>query len=430
MRPEIRQTETELQTWYQYVTELRRKKESITSSELLEQAKTMIPSQIAEYLYLTAVQRANKFYSNHNLSPQDSPEIYQEDIKNSLDEEIINYLTTNVDTRFDIVYEDHEEKISTVGFVKDRAIDCIDEVFQNPESSLEDLKKVALLSFDTDGLKPVNDLTASHTRGDEYLSLIAKVLHDPNSETNTWLREQGITEINPASGGGGDEFYVLIKSNRPIPPELLSEAITRFQNEIRLVDASHILDLTNPDILNRAHFNPQDIPQEYRYHAGATVGAATLYDGLNRATINPKDFNGNLDYVRAINKIMGGMWDEADEQMTENKKRKKELLRDEAKDNPETAFYLKLLARTDTQAQTEGENLRLQEQIAEQQTIIEKLQNEKREMAEIITDVTYMVERIAEDFKDKLDARIKVVIEKIRRVKNILLPPTGPLKPA
>ena len=63
------------------------------------------------------------------------------------------------------------------------------------DTRLEAAERMAFIAFDLDGLKAVNDLTQSHTKGDKYLGLFAKIVS--KGKTVTALKREGISSAFP-----------------------------------------------------------------------------------------------------------------------------------------------------------------------------------------------------------------------------------------
>jgi GGDEF domain-containing protein len=229
----------------------------------------------------------------------------------------------------------------------------------------EDLKKIALLNFDANGLKAVNDLSGSHESGTAYLKRIAEVLHAKDSPIAKRLKELGITDILAVTAGG-DEYSVRLKSDKPIPPQVIAEALELCEQAIQSIDVSDLVDFSAEPTQLRylgiserewAAKSPEDrariledvrkeFPEGFKMRASASGGGATLYDGMLAALEHPsKPLTREDGFGRAVDKIVGGLWDAADKQALENKTAYKESLR--APDaSAADKFYSKVLART------------------------------------------------------------------------------------
>lgn len=302
--------------------------------------------------------------------------------------------------------EAYEDKRFYVGKEKERMpkdeyakADIQDEIdtLLGDEPTKDDLKKLARLSFDANGLKAANDLSGSHEKGTEFLKRMADVFHNPTGPTRTWLKEQSVTKVL-ATTGGGDEYGVLLVAEKPIDADTLSEAIKRFEEEISATDVSDIVDFSDPEVLIRyAGVAPEEfrrmskkeqadqlekikaqIPKGAEFRATVSGGGATLADGLERAlgsAAGDRQIKEGEEYRRSLEKIMGGIFDVADENSVAEKSRFKEGLR--RSENALDRFYSQLLART-------AEARVLEQKIAEQADQIAKSRVLMRELTGMV----------------------------------------------
>ncbi|MDP3985752.1 MAG: hypothetical protein Q8P82_03225 [bacterium] len=290
-----------------------------------------------------------------------------------LEDRVVSFEQTYTDRRFSM---DDGRYLLRETFGKEQAVSWLKRLFDE-KPKVEDLNKVALLSFDANGLKAVNDLS-SHERGTEYLRRIATVFAKSERASDpigARLRELGVTEVIPLAGGG-DEFSVIMRSENPLPPEALDEALRMYEQAISSLDVSDLVDFTQLDTQLRylgitreayeamdeakqaevmAAFQ-KDIPEGFAMRASVSGGAATLLDGLRGALKDPREskrLEKEEAYDEALSKIVGGVWDVADKGMVENKTWFKHFLRGEAgseglddQTRRENAAYAKVLART------------------------------------------------------------------------------------
>lgn len=283
-------------------------------------------------------------------------------------------------TAFSQTYEDRRftvgdgEHMLKKEFAKERAFDWLNESFgESPD--IDDLNKVALLNFDANGLKAVNDLSASHEKGTRYLQRIAEIFHDDKSETVKWLRSQGISEILSVTAGG-DEYSVMIKSDAPIEREVIDSAIRMYEDTISKIDASDLVDFSDESVKLRylgvsdGAFKALSIeersklidgfdsefPDGFKMRASASGGGATLHDGLLAAIENSiKPLEASDSFSRSVEKIVGGTWDAADKTAIDSKIGYKESLRTEDASAVDK-FYSKVLSRT-TEARVQEDRL-------------------------------------------------------------------------
>jgi GGDEF domain-containing protein len=278
-----------------------------------------------------------------------------------VEEKIVAFEQTYQDRRFTVKGGEH---MLNKAFAKEQAVSYLKEILGDSPTP-QDLKKVALLNADANGLKAVNDLSGSHERGTEYLKRVAEVFADDASPEAKRLKELGIDIVLPVTAGG-DEYSALLRSDRVITPEVMEEAIRLYDQAIQRVDVSDLVDFTEEATLLRylgvseqqfglmkeeqrqklLDDGRKEVPKGFKMRASASLGGATLYEGLLMAMEHQsKPLTDEDDFSRAIDKIVGGMWDASDKAAMENKTTFKEGLR--AEGSPEgDRFFSKVLART------------------------------------------------------------------------------------
>lgn len=278
-----------------------------------------------------------------------------------VEKKVVAYEQTYQDTRFEVGDGEH---MLNKSYAKEQGVSYLKELLGDSPTP-EDLKRIALLSFDANGLKAVNDLSGVHENGTEYLKRIAEVFHAKDSAEAKRLKELGIDEILPVMAGG-DEYSVLLKSEKPIPPEAVEEALRMYDAAIQRLDVSDLVDFNDEGTLLRylGYSNERagllsaderraavesvrkEMPPDFKMRASASGGGATLYDGVLAAMEHPsKALRADEDFNAAVGKINGGMWDASDKAATENKLAYKESLRD-SDASAADKFYSKVLART------------------------------------------------------------------------------------
>ncbi len=278
-----------------------------------------------------------------------------------VEEKIISFEQTYQDRRFKVGEGEH---MLNKGYAKEQAVSHLKEILGDSPKP-EDLKKIALLNFDANGLKAANDLSASHEKGTEYLKRIAEVYYSKDSPEAKALKEMGIDEVLPVTAGG-DEYSILIRSEKPIAPEVIEKALRMYEEAVARIDVSDIVDFTDAQTLLRyagvsdkqyEQMNEderrqkldevrKEVPAGFKMRASAPGGGATLYEGmLSALEHSTKPLSNEDGFSRAVDKIVGGMWDAADKPALENKNVYKEGLR--APDaSAENKFYSKVLARS------------------------------------------------------------------------------------
>ncbi len=281
-----------------------------------------------------------------------------------IDREVVRFEQSFVEKRFTV---GNNERMLKEEYSKGKTIEWVKQLLDE-KPALEDLDKVARLSFDANGLKAVNDLSGSHEKGTEYLKRIAEVFHAKDSPAREVAAKIGITEILPVTGGG-DEYSIMVKAEKPLRPEDLEALLQAYTAAIDTLDVSDLVDFKDQDTqlrylgISRKEFSTfsedkqketleqvrREIPAGFKMRASVGSGAATLREGLLNALKDPRSGKRltmeDKDYDKVIAKMVGGTWDVSDASEMENKSRFKEALRAPDAD-PKDKFYSKVLART------------------------------------------------------------------------------------
>ncbi len=272
--------------------------------------------------------------------------------------------------------EGYEDKRFLVGegermpkdeYAKMEILDEIEKILKSGKPINEEFKKIARLSFDANGLKAANDLSGSHDKGTEFLKRIAEVFHNEEGPTRKWLKEQGISKLL-ATTGGGDEYGVLLFSEKPLDPSIVNEAVRRFESEIAALDASDLVDFNDPEVLLRYEGIPKEVflrlpkeeqetklreiksqvPEGFKFLAtasgGGVIGSQGLEYALKAALPPDQRLKPDDPYQRVLEKIMGGLWSASDKKAEESKTNFKESLRKST--DARDLFYSKVLARS------------------------------------------------------------------------------------
>lgn len=215
---------------------------------------------------------------------------------------------------------------------------ALSEIFEPETNKLDDFYKIALIFFDLNGLKTLNDGT-THENGDRALEIFSKILK--NGSTTQWLRRQGV-EVIPAHQSG-DEFLLLMRGDKDLS-SILEETKKRFHDEVEHYDASDLLDFQTgkkylsetlkiydkflEDLSKKTGVSIEALEEkfsrEFKFKLGTSVGIATLGQALSLIdpdeAINPKekDPNKKISFRNAsfkqkiarVRGIMSGMADE------------------------------------------------------------------------------------------------------------------------
>ncbi|MFH1046972.1 MAG: hypothetical protein V1738_01615 [Patescibacteria group bacterium] len=292
---------------------------------------------------------------------------------NFLERELLMFDLAYSDSRFKFEGPDgQEERMMKDAFGKLKTIDWVKDMYRTGQPKIEDFDKIARFSFDANGLKAVNDLSGSHNKGDEYLKKIAEVFRNPHSPGMKILRDLGATEILPLLGGG-DEYSVLVKSDQPLQPANLEQALAEFKRDIESLDVSNLVDFSDPKVLERSGL--KDMPANFKMRASASASVATLGEGLKQTMSDPRQkkrlTGGESSLDIQIGKLVGGLWDISDKKADDDKKIFKRRLA--ASKQIEDQIYSRVLKRTDEARNTENTINELVEKIGREDQLINDL---------------------------------------------------------
>lgn len=250
-------------------------------------------------------------------------------------------------------------------FAKEEVKHAIDELLSN-NANLQDLKKVARISIDANGLKAVNDLNrGDHSKGDVFLEIVARVVKDEHMIDA--FKKQGVKLI-PTSDGG-DEFGLVVISENPIEDGLLGE-IMRSVNEKLLSEETtkevqKTLDFKDESVISafagftKAEWEAKSrderneeikklaIPENFVFQARTSMGATTLYDTFSNMIGEKHEIDERDNYERILEKLMGGVFSRSDENMQENKEEFKDGLR--GSDDLNKRFLSQVYSRNDAE---------------------------------------------------------------------------------
>jgi hypothetical protein len=247
-----------------------------------------------------------------------------------------------------------EEKVPNEAYARLNAMEKIDALFGGEKDPApEDLKKVAHVTFDLNGLKAVNDYNDhDNKKGDIYLLLAVKAISSPAAVE--YARKNGINfEPEKVTRDGGDEFSAIVTSGKPLTKEVLEGFILTIQAALwENDDVAKILDFNNPNVLANHAGVPvanigskfagdierfkeaYGIPLKYKYRGAMSGGAITLYDALVDEKFDEKNkINAGDQYPYMLQKMMGAMFSISGKKMDSDKKRFKRGLAGAAADD-------------------------------------------------------------------------------------------------
>jgi GGDEF domain-containing protein len=260
---------------------------------------------------------------------------------------------------------------------------AVDKVFDG-ETDYNKTRNVALINFDLNGLKSVNDLSG-HQNGDKYLQTVVEVFR--SGKISTLLDENGIKPFFATYGG--DEFAVLLNSDidltseeiipgfdKPQGIQLVDWITAQYQEEIFNSDCGGLVDFSNPAVQKK--FKGIKIPNNFKYRASVSGGCVTLADILLDMDEEERERILSLDYDKLINNLVGGLFDASDRYAMGNKIDFKLSLEKSPDENDN--FLAILYKRTDEAVRLSEENRDLHTQLTEQEKIIEQ---QKARIAEL-----------------------------------------------
>lgn len=329
--------------------------------------------------------------------------------------------------------EGYEDKRFLVGgermpkdeYAKIEILDEFDKIFESGKPIKEELEKIARLSFDANGLKAANDLSGSHEKGTEFLRRIAEVFHNEEGPTRKWLREQGVSKFL-ATTGGGDEYSILLFSEKPIDASIINEAVRRFESEIAALDVSDLVDFNDQEILLRYGGISEEVflrlpkeeqetklkeiksqvPEGFKFLATASGGGIVCSEALKYAIEEALPPDQRLKpgdtYQRSLEKIMGALWSAADKEAEKKKREFKESLRKSS--DPRELFYNKVLARSKEARELEKEIEDLKKENADLKRIMmEEIPNLVDALAKAGVSPDKLVSSIKEEIRKKIE---------------------------
>ncbi|MFA5048112.1 MAG: hypothetical protein WC516_03760 [Patescibacteria group bacterium] len=252
------------------------------------------------------------------------------------------------------------------------------------EPSLESVKGTAVLSFDVNGLKAVNDLNDDHQSGDYYLREIYRVLAE--GATTRGLKAKGLEVV--VASNGGDEFAIILKGDQELiseatQTEVLDGILQEYQKEVgALAHYAHpetgepvpFIDFGDARIRQKFEEAGVAIPDSFEFHAGVSAGGATLMEAIVAYVESVEDQGGEAspNYNQILNGIMGKSFTISDERSSHNKATFKEGLKTSS--NEAENFLGLVLARNKEVMDLMLENRELREALDTCQTNLQKYQ--------------------------------------------------------
>ncbi len=226
------------------------------------------------------------------------------------------------------IYKDIRFDIPCGTYLRLMLRESIDEHFAK-NMSLSVGNNLALLSFDVNGLKTINDIF-SHSTGDEYLQRIASTLI--NGNTTKKIQNDGINTC--ITSNGGDEFSIIISSPPTLPAINFHDILKSYEQEVSNIDCSDLVNFKGKE--TKSFFTSEvSVPENFSFKASVSTGFSTLQEVLSKAKLEELC---NYDY--ALKVIIGEMLDKTDTNVQENKRQYKEKLSQGSKEEQFLALFL------------------------------------------------------------------------------------------
>lgn len=205
---------------------------------------------------------------------------------------------------------------------------------------IEAKNRIAVINFDLNGLKALNDL-GGHSTGDRGLGILAEILQGKKPDLNkneslvenkegtvVWLRSIGINIIPFTQGG--DEFGILLSSDTVNIKELEGEIKSRFVKEIVTNEEARKLIIFDEQKISKLKTEKGiDVPENFEFKLGASIGISTLAEAEDDSWIKGekeiplKISESDNEYVK-IRKMRTRMIVRSDKLAMENKELVKE----------------------------------------------------------------------------------------------------------
>ncbi len=243
------------------------------------------------------------------------------------------------------------------------------------------LQTSGCLFFDGTALKSI--ITATSTQvGSEYLQAAAKLFNNPEGNTAQWIRRTHPHFTFQAYSAGGDEIILFFKAKRPLTPEVLTEMVQRFQDEVRnSEELKHFVDfndvgnlmrygnLDEDDKLALAQLPPEDqrkalqhvrdrLPEHFTPHFSG--GYALLGDALELALKHDHRLPRNTAQAFAcLERVSACLVEASDARQREDKRQYKKSLRE---NDPQQWYFM---IRTEEAEKYARQVLELEQQVAD-----------------------------------------------------------------
>ena len=305
-------------------------------------------------------------------------------------------------------------------YVEDRFENDINDIVEKTEQpKVEDFYGIALISFDLNGLKTLNDANG-HEMGNRALEIFSKILKE--GTTTEWLKKQGV-EVVPARQSG-DEFLFLMRGEKDLSL-IIEETKRRFDQEVKDANATELMSfadakryleglkiwepflkgviakngveiegLSEDDFKKEMGKAEADLNKIFKFKMGTSVGIATLGEAMSRIT--PEELTGKT-YKQIARRAIGETFNTSDEKAMEHKKRSKAALADidpllailynrsvAVKENDNEAVRAELVLKNAT-LETELEETKVERDEIKQ--TLEKERVEKEEMKKLIEEL-------------------------------------------
>jgi hypothetical protein len=346
---------------------------------------------------------------------------------------------------------------------------ALGEILDN-EPKIDDLKRVARVSFDLNGLKVVNDYSGVYANGDLYLKLMKKALE--NRDIRQWARDNKFSYT--ACREGGDEFSAIIASEIPLTEETLNTFIEKVTDLLENdSEAEKCLNMFDDDTLLRwkhkvpaeegrnlkiaqlraggreisddYKFSPEekidadrlgeewkakalveyrkDVPPDFKFKGRVAASAATVYDGLmDDRNKEKRIINEDDNYEDALMKMKDCPYATGDRDMHDNKVNGKHKM--SVSNDPNELFLFKLY--NSTRSAEQDEQLGKEKMLTAALTVLNFLKDERNILKSTLLAI-YEFDNISDRDKviveNKLATRIKdeqirEAEEKVKRLKK------------
>ncbi len=293
------------------------------------------------------------------------------------------------------MYLERKFQIPNKDYMRLEGAKVINEIFSEDEPNPEKTRNIGVINIDLNGLKCVNDLPASHEKGDQYLKMVVDILKD--GTTTRMAKEMGINVFLGRQNDAGDEFTILLSGDVDLTSERedeegksiqLIEWITKkYQNEIYIDEREKFTELIeffdrkgkpNKDIHKRA--KGIDIPKDFKFRGSISAGCSVLGDILLEiGTSNDENVLAGKSYNDLLAKFFGQMLHQSDELSNEDKILFKQMLAESEDINERTLGML--LQRTEESIRKTEENEKLRAELAKEKKLRKK-EKRLREKAE------------------------------------------------